>query len=66
MPECPNCKHKHDFWDAETMTRTYQNTEKFIEIEGCHHEEDDYRELHKVKLTKMYGCPMCHIVFWVD
>lgn len=66
MPECPNCKHKNDFWDVETMTRTHLNTAKFIEIEGCHHKEEDCNGYDRIKQTKLYGCPKCHIVFWVD
>lgn len=64
MPECPNCKHKHDFWDAKLMKRTHTNTEKFIEINGCTHQSEDYAGRFQLKEVKMFGCPKCYIVFW--
>ena len=66
MPKCPNCNHKHDFWDVELMELTFQFTEKFIEITGCNHREENANGYDILKNTKMYGCPKCHLVFWAE
>lgn len=66
MPECPSCKHKNDFWDVELMKRTHLSTAKFIKITGCHHKGEDGNGFDALRITEMYGCPICHIVFWVE
>ena len=64
MPKCPNCKHKHDFWDVELMDRTHRDTESFIRITGCVHHTEDGNGYDRLNQTIMYGCPICKIVFW--
>lgn len=66
MPICPNCKHKHNFWDVELMECTHQDTKAFIRIKGCTHHTEDYHGYTRLKETIMYGCPKCNVVFWVD
>jgi len=65
MPVCPNCSYKHDFWDASLMRFTYLNSKPFIEIEGCYHKGKDGCVDVK-KITRMFGCPQCHTVFWIE
>ena len=66
MPKCPNCKHKHDFWDVELMDITHRDTKPFIRIKGNYHNKENSAGYMHLKETTVYGCPMCYIVFWDD
>lgn len=66
MPFCPNCKHKHNFWDAELMEYTHQNTKAFIRIKGGYNYTENSYGYTRLKETIIYGCPKCHIVFWFE
>jgi len=66
MPKCPNCNHKHDFWDVDEMEITHRNTRPFIRIKGCTHNKEDSNGYVNLKETTVHGCPICYILFWED
>lgn len=63
MPQCPVCEHKHNFWNVDEMEYTHKDTEKFIEITGCHHKGEDGNGYEAIRIARLFGCPKCKIVF---
>jgi len=65
MPECPLCKHKHNFWDVSIMARTHKHAEAFIEI-TAHKRSSHFDGFEFLEEINILSCPKCSNLFYSE